>query len=66
VRGFVTFDFVLRIIARCMMYVAFPQHAPGMYSDDGAAHVTGFGVPGNVISNFECSFHDVARGRGAS
>jgi hypothetical protein len=54
---FVALYFILGLVRAGVMRVPFVIHVPGMDLYDPAADVTGFGVPANVIADFEPSLH---------
>jgi len=55
--GFVAFDFVLRLVLRGVMHMAFVVEVFGVDGDDPTGNPARLGVPGHVISNFERSWH---------
>lgn len=55
--GLVAFDLVLRIVFAGMMRIAFVIKIPRMDLDDLPADMPGFGIPGDVIADFERVFH---------
>jgi hypothetical protein len=55
--GFIAFDFVLRLVFRGVMHMAFVVEVFGVNGDDRARNPARLGVPGYVISNFERSWH---------
>ena len=54
--GFVTRDLILRIIPGGVMRIAFVIDVLRVHLYDPAGDLTGFGIPGNVIANFEFVF----------
>jgi hypothetical protein len=55
--GLVAFDFILGIVFRCVMHMAFVVEVAGPDSNDCARHPTGLGIPAYVISNLEPPSH---------
>ncbi len=51
--GFVAFYFVLRVVFVCVVGVAFVVEIFGVHLDDLAAYMAGFGIPANVVADFE-------------
>ena len=54
---FVAFDFILRILWAGVMCVAFIINGFGVDLDNPAADPTGFGIPSDVIADFELFSH---------
>ena len=53
----ITLDFVLRVAGAGVMGISLIVNVPGMDLDDMAADMPGFGIPGNVIADFELHGH---------
>ena len=60
--GLVAFDFILRIVGRGVMRVAFVEKVLGMDGDDLPRHPTGLGIPAYVIPDLEFFHHFVSKG----
>lgn len=58
----VAFDFILRIVRRGVMRVAFVEKILGVDGDDLSRHPTGLGIPAYVIPDFEFFLHFVSKG----
>ena len=56
--GLVALDFILRIIRRSTVNVAFIIDGSFMHFDDFSAHTSGFRIPAHVIADFKFSWHD--------
>lgn len=54
---FVAFDFVLRIVLTRVMDITLIVNVARMHPDDMATDPARFGVPGHVITDFECLCH---------
>ena len=55
--GLVALDFVLRIVFRRMMRIAFVIKVPGMDLDDCSRHPPCLGIPAHLIADFEPLYH---------
>src|SRR5260370_14350557 len=51
--GLVALDFILRIIRRSTVNVAFIMDSSFMHFDDFSAHTSSFRIPAHVIANLE-------------
>lgn len=51
--GFVAFYLVLRVVFVGVVGVAFVVEIFGVNLDDLAAYLAGFGIPANVVADFE-------------
>lgn len=51
--GFVAFYFVLRVVFVCVVSVAFVVEIFGVHFDDLAANAACFGIPADVVADFE-------------
>lgn len=49
----VAFDLILWIVLTRVVDVSLIVSVARMYSDDTATDVTGFGIPGHMVSDFE-------------
>jgi hypothetical protein len=56
--GFVTLDFVLRLIFARVVGVAFEVNISRVHLDDGAADAPSLRIPGHSIANLEPFHHD--------
>jgi hypothetical protein len=54
----VALDFILRLIGRSMVNVAFIIDGTLMHFDDFPAHTPGFRIPAHMIANLERLGHD--------
>jgi hypothetical protein len=57
--GLVAFNLILRIVGTRVMRIAFVICVACMNLDDAAADMTGLGIPGDVIADFEALAHHV-------
>lgn len=55
--GLVAFDFVLRLVFGCFAMAAHEFHVAGVDLGHFAFDVTDFGVPGDVVADFEGMSH---------
>lgn len=55
--GFIAFDFILRLIWSGVMRVSFVIYVLGMDLDNFPADMSGLGIPGDVIADFETFRH---------
>jgi hypothetical protein len=55
--GFVAFDFVLGIVFRRMMRMAFVVEVSGVDRNDGPRHTTGLGIPAYMVADLESPSH---------
>ena len=55
--SFITFDFILRFIWIGVMHVTFVIQILGMNLDNPPTDMSGLGIPGDVIADFETFRH---------